>query len=131
MTAEQTRQVVTDLLAARDAGDADRVSELLAEDVVFIGPQSLMPEHRTGLEAVRTQLMTAAASTFETLTRTYHEIIADRGVAAVTQTAKGHTRDGIDYENDYVFVYHLRDGKVQQIIEHADSLRAARIFGRV
>jgi uncharacterized protein len=131
-TAEQSRQVVTDLLAARDAGDADTVNALLSDDATFQLPGSTSPD-RHGREEVATQLLTAANKIFgDTISRTYHDIIADAGIVAVTQTATGTTLDGgIDYENEYVFVYYLRDGKVQSIIEHADTLRAARIFGRV
>jgi ketosteroid isomerase-like protein len=104
---------------------------LLTDDVEFYGPLSLSAEPRRGREAVASQLLTTAERLFDlsTLRRTYHYIIADGDKAAVRQSTKAVTLDGPVYENEYVFWYETRDGKVSRIEEHADSLQAARVLG--
>ena len=44
MTTEETRKVGQDFLAARDAGDGERVAALLGEDAEIVGP--LKPDTR-------------------------------------------------------------------------------------
>ena len=38
------------------------------------------------------------------------------------------TTKGVPYENDYVWVYTCRDGKICQLDEYVDSFKAAKIF---
>src|ERR1700760_2903468 len=101
MTAEQSREVVTGLLAARDAGDAEKVNALLAEDATFQLPGTTSPSIH-GRDAVATQMLTAANKIFgDTIARTYHDVIADAGIVAVTQTATGTALEGgVEYENE-------------------------------
>jgi ketosteroid isomerase-like protein len=34
-----------------------------------------------------------------------------------------------DYDNDYVFVFELRGGRIAEIREHVDTRYAAKVFG--
>ena len=78
-------------------------------------------------------MLTSAATVFDTstLVRTYHRIVADGDVATVLQTTTATTYSGTRYENEYVFAYECRDRMIDRIVEHADSLRAARTLGLV
>jgi ketosteroid isomerase-like protein len=47
--------------------------------------------------------------------------VADDQVAIAHATLAATTRSGNSYENDYVFVFHFRDGLIDTVWEHLDT----------
>ena len=55
-------------------------------------------------------------------------IIAEGDKVVIRQTAAAKAAtNGKDYENEYVWVYIVRDGQIAEIEEHVDSKRFADI----
>jgi ketosteroid isomerase-like protein len=135
--ADRHRRAMADVLEAlhRARADLDPVSvgELLTEDVEHVMPSSFVPDPVVGRDAVAEGLTTGVAPYFEpsSLRRRILRTTIDGDVAAVEQELTGRTHDGRPYSNCYVWIYEFRDLKICRLIEHADTLRAARMFGNV
>jgi ketosteroid isomerase-like protein len=117
------------LTAARDAGDADVIAELLAADVVLEMPASLGIPAVQGRAAVATVLSGAVAKTYlqsDTISREVLRTVVDGNVSVVKSRLSGRTVEGADYANEYVCIYLWSAGVVVRIEEHPDTLRIAQ-----
>jgi uncharacterized protein (TIGR02246 family) len=127
---DTTRALVETLVAARDAGDRAKVAEMVTEDVEYVIPRSLGGQARRGDEAIDALSggLTGKFFDLSTVKRTIERITVEGDVAAVEQTMVGTTLGGKDYVNSYVWIYELRDGKFARLVEHVDTLHAARLL---
>jgi uncharacterized protein len=131
METEQTRALIEQLIEAREAGDRDRIWELLADDVVWAAPAGAPISSYVGRDAVADAMAGGAAGRFldvSTLVRTVEQLIAEGDTAAVRQHVHAMTHDGETYDNDYCWFYTCAVGKVTRAIEYQDTLTAARIL---
>jgi ketosteroid isomerase-like protein len=128
---EQTHALVETFVAARDAGDRERVAEMVTDDVEYVLPRSLGREPMHGEAAIDALAGATTGEYFDlsTIKREVKRITVEGDVAAVEQIMSGTTLEGKDYTNDYVWIYELRDGKFARLIEHVDTLHAARTLG--
>ncbi|WP_181387452.1 nuclear transport factor 2 family protein [Streptomyces sp. Act143] len=97
---------------------------------MFQPPASEQADPVVGRDVVAGWLTNGHAGRFvrvESVRRTVHRVIADGDTAAVLQGMRAQTHDGRDYVNEYVFVYRVRDGYIDRIHSHADTLTAARV----
>ena len=123
MKTEVSRQLVLDYLAAQGRGDGAKLQELLADDVVWQPPGSIL-ETFEGRDAVLAGFAKGGQwfdlATMKVDTRW---IVAegDKVIVRTSNTAK--TANGRDYSNEYVWVYLCADGQIVRIEEHTDSLR--------
>jgi ketosteroid isomerase-like protein len=124
-------QALDALHRARADRDPDAAAAVLTADVVHIMPSSFVPEPVVGRDAVAAGLTTGVSAWFEpdSMNREILRTTIDGDVAAVEQVLRCRTKDGRPYENNYVWIYEFRDGLICRMIEHADTLRAARAFG--
>jgi ketosteroid isomerase-like protein len=131
---ERTRRVVTDFLAARTAGDAARMTELVTDDVEWLPPPSMGIGPFAGRDAVVKALSGGAVGRIfqpETVQRRIDHVVADGNTAVVQQTLTATTRKGARYENAYCWVYTCSGDKVARMVEYTDSFHAAKLFGMV
>ena len=108
--------------------------ELLAPDAVLIPPPSSDAPRRTSAAEIVDLL--CGASTKETFDFSkpfaleIRRMIADGDVAVVQQritaTAKA---TGRPYDNQYCWVYEVRDGRIAVLEEYADTVVAGRAMG--
>ncbi len=134
MDTESTRALVKRFLDARAANDADTISSLLADDATWQPPPSMGIGPFTGRETVTKALTGGAVGRIfdlSTLKREVHKLIVEGDTAVALQRLTAKTVKGADYDNEYVWVYTCADGKITRLDEHADSFKAAKIFGMV
>ena len=134
MSIEENKQVVRDFFAALSNGEADRVRELLHENVAWtiIGDT---PVSRTfkGIDGFETDL----------LGEVFRQIDAEAGVKVdiveliaegdkVVARAQGQiTGKYGPYNNTYCHVFTVRDGKIVEDMEYLDTLLIERaLYGR-
>ena len=131
---EDTRKLIEDYYAALRKSDRARLMEILATDCVWAPPVSAPLPQLEGAEAIVKALGgDIVRSTFD-ISKPFalevRRMIVDGGVAVVQQrltaTAKA---TGLPYDNQYCWVYEVRDGKIVMIEEYADTLVASRIMG--
>lgn len=113
-------------------GDPERGLELCTEDALWTFQRSL-PYPRTAsipeaLEHLNSTLITGfdpdSGYTVEV-----HNAIDDGGEeAAIEYSAKGKTKSGLIYENDYLVRMTVRDGKIQSVRPYFDTHRVHKVL---
>jgi ketosteroid isomerase-like protein len=56
-------------------------------------------------------------------------LFSDGGTVGVESFSTGKTLDGKVYENDYAWVFHVSNGKIDRLHEYMDSHYTAKLFG--
>jgi ketosteroid isomerase-like protein len=134
MTTETTRTLIGDFYAALQKGDRSRLLELLAPDAVWIPPVSAPIPRTEGAEAITDALGGQVVRDMFDLSQPFgleiRRVLADDDVAVVQQritaTAKA---TGLPYDNQYCWVYEVRDGRIVLMEEYADTIVAGRAMG--
>jgi ketosteroid isomerase-like protein len=130
---DELRAILARFALARDGMDSAAIAQLLTDDVVYLRVVSFEPEPVIGRDAVAASLTTGSSKYFDptSLRREMTRITIENDVAAVEQRLTCRTRDGEPYANSYVWIYEFCDNQICRIIEHADTLLAARQMGMV
>ena len=125
MDGETSKKVVLDYLRAQGRGDDDAIAALLADDVQWRPPVSVPIGQPTGRETVMQTMAETGAKFFDlsTMKVEIKWIIAEGDKVVIRQSATAKATNGKDYENEYVWVYVVRDGQIAEIEEHVDSKR--------
>ena len=134
MSTEATRKTVEAFYSALTTGNRNGVRELLSDDCVWVPPSTAPIAELTGGEEIAAELGGRVVKrTFDTskpFALDVRRILADGDVAVVQQrltaTAKA---TGQPYDNQYCWVYTVRDGKIVHMEEYADTLLASRVMG--
>ena len=134
MSTDTTRTLIEDFYTALRKGDRPRLLELLAPDAVWIPPAAAPIDRMEGAEAIADALGGQVVRDMFDLSKPFaleiRRIIADGDVAVVQQrltaTAKA---TGTDYDNQYCWVYDVRDGHIAVLEEYADTIVAGRAMG--
>ena len=134
MTTETTRTLIGDFYTALQKGDRPRLLELLAPDAVWIPPVSAPIPRTEGAEAIADSLGGQIVRDMFDVSQPFgleiRRVVADGDVAVVQQritaTAKA---TGQAYDNQYCWVYEVRDGRIALMEEYADTIVAGRAMG--
>ncbi len=134
MTTESTRTLIEDYYSALRKGDRARLLELLTPDAVWIPPISASVGRTEGAEAIADALGGQIVRQTFDLSKPFalevRRMIADGDTAVVQQrltaTAKA---TGNEYDNQYCWVYEVRDGRIAVLEEYADTIVAGRAMG--
>jgi ketosteroid isomerase-like protein len=134
METEETRALIERFIAARVTNDAAALETLFTDDVEWHLPVSASAGPFAGRDVVIEALTGGVSGKIldvSTMKREAWKVIVDGDTAAVQQRVSARTLQDTDYVNEYCWVYTCRDGKVARMVEYADTLNAARIFGFV
>jgi ketosteroid isomerase-like protein len=134
MSTETTRALIEDFYTALQKGDRARLLDLLSPDAVWIPPLSAPFPRMEGAEAIADALGSKIVRETFDLSKPFgleiRRMVADGDVAVVQQrltaTAKA---TGLDYDNQYCWVYEVRDGRIAVLEEYADTIVAGRAMG--
>ncbi|MEC9345545.1 MAG: nuclear transport factor 2 family protein [Pseudomonadota bacterium] len=134
MGTEATRSVIENYYAVLKTGRRDRIAECLSADCEFVPPKSAPIEPVRGGEAIARLLGGDLIKQMFDLSQPFglevHRIMADGDMAVVRQRMHGTAKStGLPYENEYCWVYEVRDGRIARMEEFADTHYAAPIFG--
>jgi hypothetical protein len=134
MSTEATRALIDEFYAALRKGNKAKLLELLAPDAVWIPPAAAPVPRTEGAQAIADALGGQVVRETFDLSKPFaleiRRIVADGDVAVVQQrltaTAKA---TGNDYDNQYCWVYEVRDGRIAVLEEYADTVVAGRAMG--
>lgn len=134
MTTETTRALVQDYYAALGKNDRARLLEILAPDCRWIPPATAPLAPLDSAEAIADALGSKIVKQMFDLSQPFNleirRMVVDGDVAVVQQRLTATARaTGKPYDNQYCWVYEVRDGRIAHIEEYADTLLAARIMG--
>lgn len=135
MGAEENRQVVTEYFATVGSGEAGAVQaavERFGDDVVWHLPASLPNggsyEGKTAvLEMLNAEEGMALYQPGSMRVRA-EAMIADEHFVVVPLVLEAVTRHGEAYENRYVFVYRIEEGRIAEVWENLDTLYLDRMI---
>ena len=130
MDAPHPKQVVEWFIEARNAHDRSRAARLLTDDVEWHVPRSAgSPLKAT--EAINALVGGLEGRLFQpsSVQRRVKRIVSDGDVVIVEHTVTGTTVSGVEYVNDYCWVYELRGGLIARITSYSDTLGSTRAFG--
>ena len=123
METEASRKLVLEYLAAQGAGDGAKIAELLDENVRWTPPGAAGLGAPVGRNEVLQAMAEAGQKFFDlsTMKVDIKWIVAEGDKVVIRQHATAKAANGKDYENEYVWVYFCREGKIVEIEEHTDS----------
>lgn len=126
---DKAKQLVQQFFDARSAGDANAVAALLSEDVVWAPPPSLRSPIE-GVADVSDRLVNGVAKKIlNNVQRKVLHMVADGDVVVTRQSFSSKTKSGEPYDNEYVWMFYLSDGKITRIEEYTDTFHAALTLG--
>lgn len=123
METEASRKLVLEYLAAQGANDGAKIMELLDENVRWTPPAAAGLGAPTGRDEVVQAMAEAGQKYFDlsTMKVDVKWIVAEGDKVVIRQHVTAKAANGRDYENEYVWVYFCRAGKIAEIEEHTDS----------
>ncbi len=132
MSAEDNVRVVESCFAAFGRGDAEAFLSTLSDDVewTIAGPPSIpYAGTRHGHEGAA-QFLASIAGAVEFERFEPREFIASADKVAVVGFERGRARpSGESFDNDWVLLFTVRDGKIARFRSYEDTHALARAFG--
>ena len=133
MSAEGNKAAARAFLRALESRDRAALAELLAPDALWVVPPSA-PEpyaggHRGRAKIIELMLGAAEHAFAPGTHRIEIRLLVGEGDAVFAELRMtARTPGGADYENVYVFVFEFAAGRIRELREHVDTLRAASFF---
>ena len=118
-----SREIVQSWFDLIGKGQAQAAFALFADDVVYHlkGTTPVSGIYR-GLKSIVEDFFTPwRKQIVGELVLTVAELIGDGGTVVALARGKAKTIHGVPYDNDYAFVFRLRDGKISEVIEYLDT----------
>jgi uncharacterized protein len=130
-----TRTLMTQYVAALQAGDTSAVRALFAEDATWTLRAGELPMSGTwaGRDVIMDEFFAVAMANYEpaTIEIDVTAMLADGNQVVLQWTTRTRTRDGRPYENGCIGIFTLRDGKIQAVREYMDTLYVSDMFSDV
>ncbi|MDG5746703.1 nuclear transport factor 2 family protein [Qipengyuania sp. XHP0207] len=128
---ETNRALIAKAYDGLAKGDPTHFTALFAEDIEWrVMGSSAWSKHLKGLEAVNRDLVGPLFARIDGPYLTTAELIlADGDRVAVIAKGDAATVDGGRYDNDYCFVFRMKDGKIVEVREYMDTILADRALG--
>lgn len=131
MGTQETRAVIEEFYRALQKPDRDRVIELLAADCRWDPPATAPIEPLVGAEPIAKALTGGVIKETFDISKPFSLEVRSMTVeddrAVVQQRLQATAKaTGQPYDNQYCWVYTVRDGKITAMEEYADTLLASR-----
>ena len=119
-----SKQIALSFLQAFWDGEPERGVALCAPDAVWTFQKSLRKPRLAGIKEAIDFLMEKLVGEFDPDSGyevEVHHVVGEGDEAAVEYSARGKTRRGDMYHNDYVVRFTLRDGKIVSVRPYFDT----------
>lgn len=128
---ETNRALIARAFEGLARGDPSNFMPLFDEGIEWrVMGSSAWSKHARGLEAVTRDLVGPLFARFAgPYLTTAERIIADGDHVAVQAKGDAVTHEGDRYDNDYCFVFTLKDGKIVKVVEYMDTILADSALG--
>lgn len=133
MTQEDNKRLAFRFFEALGKRDRDALHSLVRDDFRWVVPQgaALHAGVHEGAPKVFDAMLSAVGETFVPGSqRTEFDLVVAEGDAVLCE-ARLHAEspDGRHYDNVYVFVFIIAEGRIAELREHVDTRYAADFFG--
>ena len=133
MTLDANRQIALDFFAALGRGDRKAMHALVHDDLRWVVPDGaiLHAGLHEGASKVFDDMLSAVDDSFVAGSNRTEigRVVAEGDVVMVEARIHADAKDGRHYDNGYVFVFELRDGRIAELREHVDTRYAADFYG--
>jgi uncharacterized protein len=130
--AERSRAVVLDYVSALNRGDPQELRAMFTPDATWwLSGDLPVSGTWTGPKEIIDDFLAAMMGRLDAsrpVSREVKRVIADADAVAVEWTTRATARDGSAYENDYAFVFEVRDGRICAVREYVDTAKAHRVL---
>lgn len=131
MPSDDNKDIIRRVHAALERGDRRVFAAYLHPDCVWrITGHSSWSRRFEGVEAIRRDLLGPLFALFATpyTSRAIH-LVAEGDVVVAEASGDVRTHRGDRYDNAYCFVYHLREGRIVEVVEYSDTALGERVLG--
>jgi ketosteroid isomerase-like protein len=126
-----SKSVLRRCVAAVQAGDADAIRDLFAEDATWTIDAGRLPISGTwsGRDAIIGDFLAEAMAHYQpgSVSLEITGMIAERDQVVLQWTSRARTREGQPYENGCIGVFTIRDGRIRNVREYMDTLYASEV----
>lgn len=132
MSIEDNKQLVVRYCARFGLSDVDGILEMMADDATWrvVGKPHLYPGAGTKTKSEMEGVWrTMYASFSEPLSLHVLDMVAEGDRVAAECRCRAVLGDGKVYENEYHFLFRVRDGRVAEVREYTDLMHAQEVFG--
>ena len=131
-TEHENKKILQDVFAGMAVGDARPLVQAMREDVRWtVKGTSGWSRDFVGRKAVIEELFAGLAARIEMPMKTIPiRFIAEGDVVVVEARGDNRTRDGKPYNNQYCFVFTLKDGKLSAVEEYCDTALVEDVLGK-
>ena len=132
MNTENNKQTVRDYLAQFRKADVAKLTDAMSEDATWwiLGQPRLFPgagtKSKADMERIWSNLFGHMKDGLE---MTVVGMVAEGNKVAAEVRSHADLTDGRVYENQYHMLFTLRQGKIVDVKEYADTLLIANMFG--
>ncbi|SIN65077.1 hypothetical protein SAMN02745824_1470 [Parasphingorhabdus marina DSM 22363] len=128
---EKNRALITSAFDGLAKGDPSNFMPLFDDRIEWqVMGSSAWSKHAKGLDAVTRELVGPLFARFAGPYLTAAElIVADGQHVAVQAKGNAETHEGERYDNDYCFIFTLRNGKIVKVVEYMDTILADQALG--
>ena len=131
-TLAENKRIAHAFFDALGRGDRARLEALCSPDLEWSVPQAAVLHAGThrGAAKVFDRMLSAAGDAFVRGSQKLAlELVAAEGAAVFVEArVRAEGTNGRDYENAYVFVFEIEDGRIRKLREHVDTRYAADFF---
>jgi hypothetical protein len=132
LATERSRAVVLDYVSALDRGDPGELRAMFTSDATWWLSGDLPTSGTwTGPKGIIDDFLAAMMGSLDLsrpVTREVKRVLADGDAVAVEWTTRATTSAGASYENDYAFVFEVREGRISAVREYFDTAKAHRLL---
>jgi ketosteroid isomerase-like protein len=131
MSEESNRKTIEDFFAAGNRNDMETVVAMIADDVVWtgVGSTRLSGTFRGKSELNERLFGPLFGSLKEGIQMALERMIAKDDYVVVQASGKAETLSGQAYNNHYCWIIRLRDGRLAEVTEYADTALINSVFG--
>src|SRR5262245_12327339 len=128
MSAEEDKKVVLSFFQSLSAGKAEAALALMADSAIWLAPGRFeLSGPKTKAQFVELLSMMGAVMPHG-MRLTIKSMTAEADRVAVEAESYGELTNGRVYNNKYHFLVEVREGKIHNIREYADTLHARQTF---
>jgi ketosteroid isomerase-like protein len=138
MTPEQNKRAVTDAWKSFASRDRQRIEAVFTEDAEWLAPRGNAtavalgaPDHMIGPEAIARFLVDDFPRLFVAdVAMSFSHLHCDGDTVILEERMRATLAGGRHYDNDYCFVFELREGRIARVREYMDTRKGhTAIFG--
>lgn len=132
MTVEDNKRVVREVCDHFRKSNAEGLIDAMTDDATWWvnGKPHLFPSSGTKTKEEAAKMFRNMLSAYaDGLDMRIVSIIGEGDIVAAETRSHAITKTGKVYENEYAFLFTIRDGKVAKVREYTDLLHVMEVFG--